>query len=1228
MVRRKNLPLRNVLDASTTEAASSERTKIRTSLKGTTTAGVDGQLRSRLVNSKRAQQKQINPKAGPEGDSQAAMMETSLLCVAAETCLPKTCDFFIGQAEMKREDSTGNCPPVKHEEVAAFCKTYSPECTKQTQEKLTSDGGVNDSEQAEIAANDTQRKSEPDSTTDTSCKVTTAGKDDEADEVGQRPSPKSPDNDGVKITVKADDVGTSPTPELQDFTCSACGYSYYGNDPTDLVKHFRKYHLGLHNRTRHDADLDSRILALHRTGRLSETSEMLGLAGHADKLKIAVIQKTTTSSSNGSYDVQVAIQGTLIGIGRKTPDCQGDTKYFRCKFCNFTYIGSASAELESHALSVHPSKLKLSAENPNDDHRRSNAAADADGQILDGPVAASQNARGENVEQESASEGQGLSQLPAAGATSSAAAEQSDDSLRRLQCRSCSFACEGGDGEKLMCHYREIHGDTFSGPSPEKQEEATEGAVMDEVVPVTDGQGWLADGSSSVIKGPGRGDSRTATPTHTALPEGKDGLNQETCPDQPLEISVHDERRDTSYQCTKCIFTSPTEEGLARHCRKIHGVMKCQHCDFVAEDAPSLEEHFRKVPLHVICMSQVSPVAVGPESAIKSEHSALYTNLLATWATSGFSLVAPVKSEKPCDLTGNGLSLQSNKLSARSLNNLLATRGSGSSGSEHGVSLRQLEGSASKTVLKNVLTAQSAARGYFATRQSMTQFVSPHLTSDLGARTQNFKGHNVAPVEDGSSMMSGMDFMTFPAADGEKSREELPSLRRKRGQGLFCVNCLTTTTTLWRKNAGGVYVCNACGLYEKLHSAPRPLSIIKQNNGEQIIRRRTRKRTLPDPPHGDQHSGMSGKQKCLSSNSTHNSDGHTAENRMANGALSWEKGPQRASPGHPPKVPTSLSRNHASASHVHVPTSAIITASSPPADLSIQSTKPDPFRGGSSDGGGAGVQNWREARTDSAASVERQHPLGRVCYVSPLEERESLSRGSPIEKYLHRPHCTPPGSPIEKYQYASTAAAVPTTALQAALSGAIYPLNGEWLRLWSKYRMMMAANPESYVGGFPAGQAPMHLSDWEAYASYYRLGAHLSGAGASDGPLDLVVKKRKTSTPDRGVSAGSFAAARRENRSAGSAMAPPPPSSAASQPRTVERGTQDGCSTKCARCGIIFQDEVLHTLHMSCHGDEGPFQCSICQHKCLDKYDFTVHIQRGLHKISPAVPLPQRPGSQ
>ena len=35
--------------------------------------------------------------------------------------------------------------------------------------------------------------------------------------------------------------------------------------------------------------------------------------------------------------------------------------------------------------------------------------------------------------------------------------------------------------------------------------------------------------------------------------------------------------------------------------------------------------------------------------------------------------------------------------------------------------------------------------------------------------------------------------------------------------GITCSNCSTYTTTLWRRNGDGLPVCNACGLYKKLH---------------------------------------------------------------------------------------------------------------------------------------------------------------------------------------------------------------------------------------------------------------------------------------------------------------------------------------------------------------------------------------------------------------------------
>ncbi|KAK2850931.1 hypothetical protein Q5P01_007207 [Channa striata] len=59
-----------------------------------------------------------------------------------------------------------------------------------------------------------------------------------------------------------------------------------------------------------------------------------------------------------------------------------------------------------------------------------------------------------------------------------------------------------------------------------------------------------------------------------------------------------------------------------------------------------------------------------------------------------------------------------------------------------------------------------------------------------------------------------------------------------------CVNCETVTTTLWRRNAAGQHVCNACGLYYKLHQVNRPSTMKKemiQTRNRKVTKKRMKK---------------------------------------------------------------------------------------------------------------------------------------------------------------------------------------------------------------------------------------------------------------------------------------------------------------------------------------------------------------------------------------------------
>lgn len=127
-------------------------------------------------------------------------------------------------------------------------------------------------------------------------------------------NPQVPSDGGLRLNKSKADLlvndnpDTAPlSPELQDFKCNICGYGYYGNDPTDLIKHFRKYHLGLHNRTRQDAELDTKILALHNMVQFSHSKDFQKVNRTVLSGVLQDINSQRPVLLNGTYDVQVCI---------------------------------------------------------------------------------------------------------------------------------------------------------------------------------------------------------------------------------------------------------------------------------------------------------------------------------------------------------------------------------------------------------------------------------------------------------------------------------------------------------------------------------------------------------------------------------------------------------------------------------------------------------------------------------------------------------------------------------------------------------------------------------------------------------------------------------------------------------------------------------------------------------------------------------------------------------
>lgn len=112
-------------------------------------------------------------------------------------------------------------------------------------------------------------------------------------------------------------------------------------------------------------------------------------------------------------------------------------------------------------------------------------------------------------------------------------------------------------------------------------------------------------------------------------------------------------------------------------------------------------------------------------------------------------------------------------------------------------------------------------------RQKIPRTISTPNTSQLLQQqersSQPLTAPNSPPGSSISSATTSRPATPGPAKTGEQSAAPTT-----------CTNCFTQTTPLWRRNPDGQPLCNACGLFLKLHGVVRPLSlktdVIKKRN--------------------------------------------------------------------------------------------------------------------------------------------------------------------------------------------------------------------------------------------------------------------------------------------------------------------------------------------------------------------------------------------------------------
>ena len=175
-----------------------------------------------------------------------------------------------------------------------------------------------------------------------------------------------------------------------------------------------------------------------------------------------------------------------------------------------------------------------------------------------------------------------------------------------------------------------------------------------------------------------------------------------------------------------------------------------------------------------------------------------------------------------------------------------------------------------KRKLKNSKTTSSSSSLAAPTTTTATATTTGGIGGLGGAATSRVSKKGVSPSESTSTGTGSGSGSAKHHNNNNKTSKNNDKDNSGENSGVSCSNCHTKTTPLWRRNPQGQPLCNACGLFLKLHGTVRPLSLKTD-----VIKKRQRGGT------NNGNGGASGDTKNVSDN-TKNSNNYNNNNNNNN----------------------------------------------------------------------------------------------------------------------------------------------------------------------------------------------------------------------------------------------------------------------------------------------------------------------------------------------------------